>query len=143
MSPVSKQHEYEAGEIDDEGKPYKRKRGVDQVYSRHRTSATTSSSSSSAAAAQEDDPFAEYERLSRSKRRDASRERYPYSESRRRYSRDFESNNNNKDKRENSHVSYRGDNYNSRRSRSPTKRTANNSSRKYATTVEDPEAPKR
>ncbi|KAL0145464.1 kinase-like domain-containing protein [Mucor lusitanicus] len=132
MSPVSKQHEYEAGEIDDE----------DQVYSRHRTSATTSSSSSSAAAAQEDDPFAEYERLSRSKRRDASRERYPYSESRRRYSRDFESNNNNKDKRENSHVSYRGDNYNSRRSRSPTKRTANNSSRKYATTVEDPEAPK-
>ncbi|GAN00596.1 dual specificity tyrosine-phosphorylation-regulated kinase [Mucor ambiguus] len=142
MSPVSKYHEYEAGEIDDEGKPYNRKRGVDQVYSRHRSSATSSSS----AAAQEDDPFAEYERLSRSKRRDGSRERYPHhSESRRRHSRDFQSNNNNKDKRENSHVSYRGDNYNSRRSRSPIKSTANSSSnssasRKYATTIEDPEA---
>ncbi|KAL9537557.1 hypothetical protein MBANPS3_011670 [Mucor bainieri] len=152
MSPVSKYHEYEAGEIDDEGKPYNRKRGVDQVYNRHRSSAT--SSSSAAAATHDDDPFAEYERLSRSsKRRDTSRERYPHhhSESRRRHSRDFESNNNNKDKRENSHVSYRGDNYNSRRSRSPAKSTAHHyhngssssgASRKYATTVEDPEAPK-
>lgn len=140
MSPVSKHHEYEAGEIDDEGKPYNRKRGVDQVYSRHRGPA------SSSAAAQEDDPFAEYERLSRSKRRDGSRERYSHhSESRRRHSRDFESNNNNKDKRENSHVSYRGDNYNSRRSRSPPKPTvnSNSASRRYATTIEDPEAVKR
>ncbi|KAL7334606.1 U4/U6 small nuclear ribonucleoprotein prp4 [Mucor circinelloides] len=144
MSPVNKHHEYEAGEIDDEGKPYNRKRGVDQVYSRHRSFA---SSSSSAAAAAEDDPFAEYERLSRSKRRDGSRERYSHhSESRRRHSRDFESNNNTKDKRENSHVSYRGDNYNSRRSRSPPKSTLGSSSssasRKYATTIEDPEAVK-
>lgn len=140
MSPVSKHHEYEAGEIDDEGKPYNRKRGVDQVYSRHRSFA------SSSAAAAEDDPFAEYERLSRSKRRDGSRERYSHhSESRRRHSRDFESNNNTKDKRENSHVSYRGDNYNSRRSRSPPKSTLGSSSasRKYATTIEDPEVAKR
>ncbi|KAK4518040.1 kti12, chromatin associated [Mucor velutinosus] len=141
MSPVSKHHEYEAGEIDDESKPFNRKRSVDQVYNRQRSSATSSS-----AATQEDDPFAEYERLSRSKRRDGSREHYSHhSESRRRHSRDFESNSNNKDKRENSHVSYPGDNYNSKRSRSPSKSTANSSSsasRRYATTIEDPETVK-
>ena len=126
MSPISKYHEIEAGEIDDEGKPYNRKRGVDQVYSQRRSST-------------EDDPFAEYERLSRSKRRDGSNERYSHqhhSQSRRRHSRDFESNKNNKDKRENSHVSYRGDNNNNRRSRAPIN-SNHTSNKKYATTIDD------
>ncbi|KAI9473735.1 MAG: kinase-like domain-containing protein [Benjaminiella poitrasii] len=170
MSSISRQDEREAGEIVVEGKSYNenRKRGVDELYTNNNSSSSNSSSKNNNSyhhrrRSSEEDPFAEYERLSRSnKKSDESRDekrhrsssyhnrsyhRSPsYSSSRRRYSRDYESNNN-KDKRENSHVSYRGDNNNNRRSRSPVKkdsvidtsnhRDTSNSveNKKYATTI--------
>ncbi|OBZ87125.1 Serine/threonine-protein kinase PRP4, partial [Choanephora cucurbitarum] len=100
----NKYEEYEAGEITSDNNYY-RKRGVDDVYSnRHRYDSF------------EDDPFAEYERLSRSKKRreSPSRRHYP-SDNRRRHSRES---NNIKDKRENVYAN-RGDSNHHRRSRSP------------------------
>ncbi|KAI8352105.1 kinase-like domain-containing protein [Blakeslea trispora] len=101
----NKYEEYEAGEITSDNN-YDRKRGVDEVYRHYDASSF------------EDDPFAEYERLSRSKKRreSPSRRHYP-SDSRRRHSRDYQSNNI-KDKRENVYAN-RGDSNNHRRSRSP------------------------
>ncbi|KAI8066292.1 kinase-like domain-containing protein [Gilbertella persicaria] len=132
---ASKYEEYEAGEITSEGNSY-RKRGVDEIYnSRHHHHHRDSF---------EDDPFAEYERLARSKRRD-SYERRPSpsyrrhyrspSSHRRRHSRDYQSNSI-KDKRENSYVSNRGDNNNLRRSRSPSSHRSNYTMRKEISTEE-------
>ncbi|KAI7904635.1 uncharacterized protein BX663DRAFT_323503 [Cokeromyces recurvatus] len=150
MSSINRQDEMEAGEIVMEGKPYNenKKRGVDELYGYYRCFEE-----------EEEDPFAEYERLSRTNRRkeenrDEKRHRSSsyhrrfehrspsYSSSRRKHSRDYESNY--KDKRENSHVSCRGDNNNHRRSRSPLRKdsvintVANDSSsesKKYTTTI--------
>jgi hypothetical protein len=130
VPPANNHHEeIEAGEIDMDSRPY-RKRDADELYSgRSRSNRDT-----------EDDPFAEYERLSRSVRRNSDYEekRYRsayYSSGRPRHSRDYESNN--KDKRDKKpYVSNRGDNNNHRRSRSPITRNRT-SENKYATTITD------
>jgi hypothetical protein len=142
MPPPANQHEeIEAGEIDVDSRSYTRKRDVDELYNNgHRRSYRDT---------EDDDPFAEYERLSRStKRRDSSdyeekrhRSSYYSASGRSRHSREYESNN--RDKRDkNPYVSNRGDNNNHRRSRSPINRNRNRdlpstetTVNKYSTTV--------
>lgn len=133
--PVNQYEEMEAGEIDTEGRSYTRKRDVGELYNNRNGRSYRDT---------EDDPFAEYERLSRSSRRNSDyeekrrRSSYYASSGRPRHARDYESN---KDKRDKTpYVSNRGDNNNYRRSRSPITRNRNRDLRtteakKYATTI--------